>query len=110
MTSKSKGKGKGKVWPAVTPHFTGTWPPEHMPHYVYRLFDVDDNLLYVGCSYRPDLRLRQHRGRAPWAAEIATVRHTVWPTRSKALEMERKAIAEEDPRHNKAGRKVWRIA
>jgi hypothetical protein len=31
------------------------------PHAVYRPFDVDDSLIYVGCSSCPPDRMRIHR-------------------------------------------------
>lgn len=35
----------------------------HEQHYVYRIFDSSDRLLYVGCTTDPASRLSQHRSR-----------------------------------------------
>ena len=41
------------------------------PRYVYRIFDEDGVLLYVGQSINPEARLKDHR-RKPWGHLIAT--------------------------------------
>lgn len=72
------------------------------PHYVYRCYDAQDRLLYVGCSYNPVARLRQHKSeRKSWVSRVARTRMTVWPDRRKALDMERLAIETEHPLHNR---------
>jgi predicted GIY-YIG superfamily endonuclease len=70
---------------------------------VYRLFDAEDRLLYVGCSDCVECRLDQHRLSKRWFGDIA--RHTVdeFPTRREALAAERVAIQTETPLHNHDG-------
>ena len=70
------------------------------PHYVYRLFDPADVLLYVGCSVNPEARLRTHRSDQPWSDIID--RQTVEGpfSRIEALAREAAAIADERPRFN----------
>ena len=42
--------------------------PERREHFVYRVYDSRDRLLYVGCTMRPGRRMRQHRANlASWA-------------------------------------------
>lgn len=36
-------------------------PKRHAEHYVYRCYDADDVLLYVGCTSNPKARLAAHR-------------------------------------------------
>lgn len=71
-----------------------------LPHYVYRCYDADDRLLYVGCSYNPPSRFRQHRS-TEWYGDVARTRLVVFPDRRKALDMERLAIETEGPIHNR---------
>lgn len=44
---------------------------------VYRLYDDDDRLLYVGISKHPELRWGQHSTTAPWWHEVVR-RRIVW--------------------------------
>jgi predicted GIY-YIG superfamily endonuclease len=68
---------------------------------VYRLYDVEGNLLYVGASYNPDRRCEDHR-RKPWGSCIARRTEEWHESRQDALAAERRAIREEGPRHNTA--------
>lgn len=71
------------------------------PHYVYRCYDELD-LLYVGCTYSPPARLKQHRAEGKdWISAVARTRLVVFPDRRKALDMERLAIETEHPIHNR---------
>lgn len=69
--------------------------------YVYRHFDKDGVLLYVGYSVQVLGRLAAHR-RSPWAKDIAKITIESYETEEEALEAERQAIRAEDPRHNKS--------
>lgn len=73
---------------------------ESRPHFVYRCYDADGVLLYVGCSVNPTARVEQHRATAWWGDRIASVRNLVFPTRRDALARERDAIYTERPRCN----------
>ena len=73
------------------------------PCFLYRHFDADDRLLYVGISLSALTRLSQHRENAHWFALIRRVAIELHPTRRAALEAERDAIRRERPIHN-----VWR--
>lgn len=74
------------------------------PHFVYRCFDADGRLIYVGVTYTPLKRMEQHRGGAWWFEQVDQIKYTVWPDRARGLEMERRAIADENPRWNIRGR------
>lgn len=78
------------------------------PHYVYRCYDATSRLIYVGCTNNPVNRLASHRRKAWWGDQIASTRLIVFPTRSKALEKEREAIATEKPRWNVKGKWPYR--
>lgn len=74
-------------------------------HTLYRLFDADENLLYVGVSCMPGHRLNTHRKERRWWDQVARLDFVVFPDRQQALEAERRAITTEHPRHNL----VWRV-
>jgi excinuclease UvrABC nuclease subunit len=68
--------------------------------YVYRLFDNEGRLIYVGCSHDPESRIYMHRHKAWWAPQIDRIKLKVFPDRQAAIEAEAKAIKEENPRWN----------
>jgi predicted GIY-YIG superfamily endonuclease len=75
---------------------------------LYRHFDKDSALLYVGVSMSGMRRLSEHRDHSPWFRDIARVEMEYFSTRAEALEAERKAIIAEKPRHNiHHKQKVW---
>lgn len=85
------------------------------PHFVYRLFDGDGQLLYIGMTADMPTRLRAHLTGSPKGVSAIIRRHyhhhTVveYPSGSAAHEAEKAAIAAECPplniNHNP---KVWR--
>ncbi|NEB42302.1 GntR family transcriptional regulator [Streptomyces sp. SID14515] len=73
--------------------------PEHTA--LYRLYDADDVLLYVGISNDPDFRWKAHLySRELWPKQVT--RHVIewWSTREEAVQAEEAAIKAERPRHN----------
>lgn len=69
---------------------------------VYRLWDADGNLLYIGSSYDPEKRCEAHR-RKPWWAEVARRTEEWFPHRGRAYAEEMKAIAVERSKYNAMG-------
>ena len=67
---------------------------------LYRHYDSNKKLLYVGVSLNAAARLAQHRDAAPWFDAITDVKIETYPTREDALAAERRAIAEENPACN----------
>ena len=67
---------------------------------LYRHFDKDGALLYVGISCNAITRLKQHEHDSGWAAEIARVDIEHFASREEALAAERAAIKNERPKHN----------
>lgn len=67
---------------------------------VYRLFDDDDTLLYVGCSCEPDRRVRADHLFKPWGQDVAYVTRAWYVDRFAALRQEARAIVEESPIYN----------
>lgn len=70
-------------------------------HYVYRLFDADGRLLYIGATYHVPARLKAHRYNTPWFSEVASVEYQTFPNRRAAFAAEAKAIHAEDPLYNR---------
>lgn len=73
-----------------------------MPVCVYRFFDADDRLLYVGITDDPKGRWKAHAKRE-WWHQVARHAITWHDTRADALAAEAAAIASEGPLHNVAG-------
>lgn len=69
---------------------------------LYRHFDADGALLYVGISLSAVQRLAQHKRSAKWFAQIARVDVEWHHLRSLALSAEARAISTECPRFNVA--------
>lgn len=67
---------------------------------VYRLFDDEGGLLYVGCTINLLNRVLAHLG-GPWGSLIASHSFEVFPDQLSALLAERVAILNERPEFNK---------
>lgn len=69
---------------------------------VYRLFDKDDNLLYIGCSINLFNRLLAHVSPSGWrwGQLVARWEYEVYPDHESALHAEKLAILAENPPHN----------
>ena len=67
---------------------------------LYRHFDAEGTLLYVGVSLSAVHRLGQHKDHSHWFKTIARVEVERFETREQALQAERRAILAENPRHN----------
>jgi predicted GIY-YIG superfamily endonuclease len=73
------------------------WTP---PIVVYRFYDSEGVLLYVGCTRNLILRTRVHSSQSHWYRRIASHTATVASTWREALDMERDAIRAERPLYN----------
>lgn len=72
------------------------------PHYVYRCFDAAGRLLYVGCSIKPEDRMKEHRlFRTWWTDRIAQIALEGFPDQAAGLAAEKQAIQTEHPIHNR---------
>ena len=70
------------------------------PSQLYRHFDANGVLLYVGVSLSALGRLAQHKDSSHWFPEIKSVQIELFSNRKEALAAEREAIFKERPRHN----------
>ena len=73
------------------------------PAAVYRYFNAEGALLYVGCTVNPTARHREHGSKAPWAGSIAIWTVDWFETREEARTRETQAIAAEKPIFNRLG-------
>lgn len=69
-------------------------------HTLYRFFDADDQLLYVGRTINPGRRWRDHEKQKPWFDAVAKVTREVLPSALLLAEAEQVAIETEHPLHN----------
>lgn len=86
-----------------------TFPP--CQQWLYRLYDADGALLYIGITERGYDRFAAHRTKQAWWSEVA--QHTIqaYATRADVEIAERHAIYREKPRyniaHNSTGRRLY---
>ena len=69
---------------------------------LYRMYDCDGNLLYVGLTEDAGRRFGEHSAKR-WFPLVATIKLEWFSNEARATFAERKAIAREQPRFNKAG-------
>lgn len=74
---------------------------------MYRLFDAEGVLLYVGISNEPPVRYTAHSYDKPWWHEVVEKTEQWFPNRAAALKVEADAIANEMPKYNLAGSPNW---
>lgn len=73
---------------------------------LYRHFDSENKLLYVGISLSTFTRLSQHKDHSEWFKKIARVSIEHFETREAAMSAERNAIKNEGPMFNIAMKKT----
>lgn len=111
---------------AVWPTLPGPWTPEGnelarliyhaQPFTLYRHFDADGVLLYVGVTDHLERRNAGHRQASPWWPQVARIDSRLCRDFRSASAAERTAIREEAPLYNvvwsrdRAGAKVRREA
>jgi len=68
--------------------------------YVYRIFDREGRLIYVGATMHPETRINTHRRSIWWGLDIHRIKIKVYPNRQLAADEERRAVQTEHPRWN----------
>lgn len=82
---------------------TFTIPKQDERTELYRHYDVDGNLLYVGVSADALDRYSGHKAKkSEWIHLVSRIEITHYNTRSDALKAEKSAIVNERPPYNKA--------
>lgn len=74
------------------------------PTALYRFYDTDDVLLYVGVTNNPTQRFGQHAIDKAWWPQVARKTAVLYGSRDDALAAEAVAIVAESPVYNIAGR------
>lgn len=74
--------------------------PSPGPTALYRLWDADDELLYIGISHNPPGRYVQHERDKPWWPAVHRRQESWYDTRQEAEAAERTAIGNELPAYN----------
>jgi predicted GIY-YIG superfamily endonuclease len=72
---------------------------------LYRWFDADDALLYVGITRALRARTKEHQESQPWWRAVRRAEVEWFPTREEARYAEIRAIRFEEPLHNSADRR-----
>lgn len=75
-------------------------PIDYEPTYLYRAYDGEGALLYIGITCKPDGRLANHKHKSSWFGDAKRMSWALHPDRPSALEAEREAIESEQPRDN----------
>jgi len=75
--------------------------PNQKFHYLYRHFNKDGELLYVGITVSVVGRLVQHKAGSFWFDEIATITIEKYPTHAEVAKAEEDAIKKESPIYNR---------
>jgi len=78
-------------------------------HYLYRHFDADGRLLYVGISFCAVRRNAQHQRTALWFPDVRTITIEELPSKSAAVAAERRAITRTKPSKNRKAGKPLRF-
>jgi hypothetical protein len=73
-----------------------------IPTLLYRLFDGDGVLLYIGISDNLKQPMSMHAAEKPWWPRVANMTVEIWPSREAADAAETAAIRDEQPLFNKA--------
>lgn len=74
---------------------------------VYRLYDANDRLLYVGMGRNPMGRWSSHADQHAWWPSVVRFEVTWYPNRREAAAEERRALKEDDTVHNIHGTPKW---
>src|SRR5690242_14803913 len=67
---------------------------------LYRLYDAEDNLLYIGIAATPEQRWSTHASNKRWWPSVAGKVVEWHPTRAGAAAAEIAAVQDENPRYN----------
>lgn len=68
---------------------------------LYRCFDSEKRLLYVGVTVNLYKRSHQHQAKTSWWPDVIRIEVTPYDERWRALNAEREAIRTEGPLHNR---------
>jgi predicted GIY-YIG superfamily endonuclease len=76
---------------------------------LYRVFDGDGRLIYIGQTINLPVRINEHRGQSWWWKLLADrIQVKLYPSAESAKAAEKVAIQEETPVFNQMGYGNWR--
>lgn len=70
-------------------------------HVLYRHFNNQGDLLYVGRTFSPSQRMKQHSKRSKWWKRVTKTTYQHYDSFEELIEAERVAIQVEKPKYNK---------
>ncbi|MEE1812618.1 GIY-YIG nuclease family protein [Streptomyces sp. BE133] len=73
---------------------------------VYRFFDSNEELLYLGITHNIDERWGTHERIQPWWLDVARREFTWYETRAEAEQIEASATVSEKPRYDRSGQRT----
>lgn len=76
------------------------YPRSEQPSQMYRLFDAEDRVIYIGSTGNAEQRIATHRNTMWWGPTIHRVQIETFPNREAAMLAEREAVQTEFPRWN----------
>ncbi|QGJ90324.1 G-I-Y-Y-I-G endonuclease [Mycobacterium phage Chuckly] len=77
-------------------------PMSDKPHILYRFYNAEDDLLYIGITNNPRSRFNQHHADKAWFKSVARSTMQHFATRAELETAEVAAIQSEMPRYNVA--------
>lgn len=83
--------------------------PTAVPQWLYRCYDADGVLLYIGITQRGYDRFDNHRRSTAWWPEVASHTIQTYENRDEAQLAERHAIYREKPRYNVLHRRAGNL-
>jgi predicted GIY-YIG superfamily endonuclease/ribosomal protein S27E len=72
------------------------------PHVLYRFFNAQDELLYIGITKNPWHRFKSHQNQKAWFRDVAKSTMEHFPSRRELITAEIRAIQTENPKYNRA--------
>lgn len=78
-------------------------------HVLYRMFDTNKTLLYVGITNDPKSRFKTHSKTKPWWSQVSQITVETFDSREALSRAEQIAIRAENPRHNIALQSIRRL-
>lgn len=73
------------------------------PGALYRVYDADGALLYIGRTVSPVIRFQEHQDSKSWWGEASVIRLEHFDTPAELKRAERQAIQQEHPKYNWVG-------
>lgn len=75
----------------------------HRPTTLYRMYDEQDRMIYVGITCNVTNRMRAHQAEKPWWADVCRIEMERYPNQPAARAVEAKIIQTVAPVHNGGG-------